>query len=117
MKFDENNRSVREAFDVIYNNMSDYMDRYNKLEEDIQNNYYSKDKILQALGIEYREQDLSEDRICSLIESLLKEKHRVEEELEQLKKEKEKELIKINKLSEIKVNERELKDMIIGMLE
>lgn len=103
MKFDENIKSVREAFDVVYNNMSDYMDRYNKLEEDIQNNYYSKDKILKALGIEYREQDLSEDRICSLIESLLKEKRRVEDELEEQAKS--------------KVTEKELKNMIIGMLE
>ena len=75
-------KSVKSAYDVVYRNMEYYIDRYNELENEIQNNYYSKEKILKALGIEYLEQDLSEDRICSLIESLLKEKHRVEKELE-----------------------------------
>ena len=86
MSFVKDNEMIERAYDVVYKNMEKYMDLYNQLENDIQNNYYSKEKILKALGIKYREQDLSEDRICSLIESLLKEKRRVEKENEELKK-------------------------------
>ena len=94
---------VRPAYEVIYENMEKYMDLYNNLEEDINSNYYSKEKILEALGVEYENQDLSEDRICDLIKCLLKEKRRVEKELERIK--------------QPKVTEKELKEMIMGMLE
>lgn len=82
----EKTKSVKQAYNTIYTEMCRYMELYNQLLDTIEQNYYSKDKILKALGIEYRDQDLSEDRICSLIESLLKEKRRVEEENEELKK-------------------------------
>ena len=142
-------KSVKSAYDVVYRNMEYYIDRYNELENEIQNNYYSKEKILKALGIKYREQDLSEDRICSLIESLLKEKRRVEKELENKTynitiplentgledieyyykkgdkwyahyKETQVDKTKVKELEEqakSKVTEKELKDMILGMLE
>ena len=124
-------KTVKQAYDTVYTEMCKYMELYNQAVDDIQENYYSKDKILKALGIEYRDQDLSEDRICCIIEATLKEKRRVEKENEKLKSDNynlDRENAKlfdrtidleriINKTKGSKVTEQELKDMILGMLE